>query len=110
MSKSKKGADNRIALQWAKTLRDLVELHDTTLANIKVHLLGRDETGAANEPPGLYTITYTGAIGSAFSIPCPASVGGVLIPVNKLAVLTPYFALFGLMAGVIVAAARKKRN
>jgi hypothetical protein len=37
-------------LQWAKTLRDLVELRNATLANIKVHLLGRDETGAANEP------------------------------------------------------------
>jgi hypothetical protein len=28
----------------------LVELRNTTLANIKVHLLGRDETGAITEP------------------------------------------------------------
>jgi hypothetical protein len=49
MSK-RKGKDAN-ALQWTKTLRDLVELRNTTLANIKVHLLGRDETGAANEPP-----------------------------------------------------------
>jgi ssDNA-binding Zn-finger/Zn-ribbon topoisomerase 1 len=50
MSKAEKGADSRTALQWAKTLRDLVELRNTTLANIKVHLLGRDETGAITEP------------------------------------------------------------
>jgi len=51
MSKAEKGADSRTALQWAKTLRDLVELRNATLASIKVHLLGRDETGAVNEPP-----------------------------------------------------------
>jgi hypothetical protein len=54
MSKSKKGSDSRTRLQWAKTLRDLVELRNTTLGNIKVHLLGRDETGAATEPPDNY--------------------------------------------------------
>lgn len=48
MSKSKKKGDN--PLQWTKTLRDLIELRNTTLGNIKVHLLGRDETGTANEP------------------------------------------------------------
>ena len=52
MSK-KKGKDSN-ALQWAKVLRDLVELRDTTLANIKAHLLGRDETGATNEPDDVY--------------------------------------------------------
>lgn len=52
MSK-KKGKDSN-ALQWAKTLRDLVELRNTTLANIKAHLLGRDETGATNEPDDVY--------------------------------------------------------
>jgi hypothetical protein len=41
-------------LQWAKTLRDLVELRNTTLLNIKAHLLGRDETGATNEPDDVY--------------------------------------------------------
>ena len=51
MSK-KKGKDSN-ALQWAKTLRDLVELRNTTLANIKAHL-GRDETGATNEPHDIY--------------------------------------------------------
>ena len=45
-----KGKDKALALQWAKTLRDLVELRNTTLANIKVHLLGCDETGSPNEP------------------------------------------------------------
>jgi hypothetical protein len=39
---------------WAKTLRDLVELRNTTLVNIKAHLLGRDETGAPNEPEDVY--------------------------------------------------------
>jgi len=52
MSK-KKGKDSN-ALQWAKTLRDLVELRNTTLANIKAHLLGRNETGATNEPDDVY--------------------------------------------------------
>ena len=54
MSKARKGSDNRVALQWAKTLRDLVELRNTTLSNIKVHLLGRDETGSAIEPADYY--------------------------------------------------------
>jgi len=48
MSKSKKKGDN--ALQWTKTLRDLIELRNTTLGNIKAHILGRDETGTITEP------------------------------------------------------------
>lgn len=36
-------------MQWAKTLRDLVELRNSTLANIKAHMLGRDETGVITE-------------------------------------------------------------
>jgi hypothetical protein len=52
MSKDK---DNRAALQWAKTLRDLVELRNTTLLNIKTHLLGRTETGSSNEPNDCYS-------------------------------------------------------
>ena len=52
MSK-RKGEDSN-ALQWAKVLRDLVELRDTTLGKIKVHLLGRDETGATKEPDDVY--------------------------------------------------------
>jgi hypothetical protein len=55
MSKpARKGADKAAALQWAKTLRDLVELRNATLVNIKAHLLGRDETGAPNEPDDVY--------------------------------------------------------
>ena len=38
------------ALQWAKTLRDLIELRSVQLDKIKGHLLGRDETGAVIEP------------------------------------------------------------
>jgi rubrerythrin len=52
---SRKGADKAAALQWAKTLRDLVELRNTTLLNIKTHMLGRDETGATTEPPDFYS-------------------------------------------------------
>lgn len=52
MSK-KKGKDSN-ALQWAKILRDFLEARDRTLANIKVHLLGRDESGAPTEPPDYY--------------------------------------------------------
>ncbi len=53
-SKLKGNADKAVALQWAKTLRDLVELRNTTLANVKVHVLGRDETGAPTEPADYY--------------------------------------------------------
>jgi hypothetical protein len=49
----KKGKDSN-ALQWAKTLRDLVELRNTTLVHIKTHLLGRDETGSPNEPHDIW--------------------------------------------------------
>jgi hypothetical protein len=49
-----KGKDSRVALQYTKTLRDLVELRDRTLLNIKAHLLGRDETGAIVEPEDYY--------------------------------------------------------
>jgi len=38
------------ALQWTKTLRDLIELRNVQLDKIKAHLLGRDETGAVIEP------------------------------------------------------------
>ncbi|MCX6658952.1 MAG: hypothetical protein NTX81_01030 [Candidatus Bathyarchaeota archaeon] len=55
MSKVKKKGDNRVALQYSKTLRDLVELRDKTLINIKAHLLGRDETGAVHEPSDVYS-------------------------------------------------------
>jgi hypothetical protein len=48
---SKKGAEGRARL---KAIRDLVELRNTTLEKIKVHLLGRDETGAPNEPDDLW--------------------------------------------------------
>ena len=53
LSKAKKG-DKAVTLQYSKTLRDLVELRDKTLLNIKAHLLGRDETGTVNEPSGTY--------------------------------------------------------
>ena len=49
-----KGTDKAAALQWTKTLRDLVEVRNTTLLNIKSHLLGRDETGTPNEPQDVY--------------------------------------------------------
>jgi hypothetical protein len=42
-----KAVDKRARL---KLLRDLVELQNQTLAAVKTHLLGRDETGAPNEP------------------------------------------------------------
>jgi len=55
MSKVKtKGQDKAVALQYVKTLRDLVELRDKTLLHIKAHLLGRDETGVVNEPSDAY--------------------------------------------------------
>ncbi|MGA2628230.1 MAG: hypothetical protein ABSF63_14355 [Candidatus Bathyarchaeia archaeon] len=38
-----------------KLLRDMIELQNQTLTAIKTHLLGRDETGAPNEPPDTYS-------------------------------------------------------
>jgi hypothetical protein len=54
MSKVKGKGDSRVALQYSKTLRDLVELRDKTLLNIKAHLLGRNATGVVNEPSDIY--------------------------------------------------------
>jgi hypothetical protein len=50
----RKAVDKAAALQWTKTLRDLVEVRNSTLLNIKAHLLGRDETGTPNEPADVY--------------------------------------------------------
>ena len=49
--KGERPADKRARL---KLLRDLVELQNSTLIAAKTHLLGRDETGAAKEPPDFY--------------------------------------------------------
>jgi uncharacterized small protein (DUF1192 family) len=54
MSKPKGKADKAAALQWAKTVRDLVELRNQTLDRVKGALLGRDESGAATEAPDFY--------------------------------------------------------
>jgi len=54
MSKAEKGTDSRTALQWTKTLRDLIELRNATMEKIKGHILGRDETGAINEPSNVW--------------------------------------------------------
>jgi hypothetical protein len=48
-SKAKEN-NSRMSLQWSKVLRQLVELRNVTLINIKAHLLGRDQTGVVNEP------------------------------------------------------------
>jgi hypothetical protein len=53
--KPRKGANSREALQWAKILRDLVEVRNQTLTEIKAHLLGRDQTGAITQPSDHYT-------------------------------------------------------
>ena len=49
--KGEKPAEKRARL---KLLRDLVELQNGSLTSVKVHLLGRDATGAPNEPPDHY--------------------------------------------------------
>jgi hypothetical protein len=55
MSRAKEGVDSRTVLQWTKTLRDLIELRNSTLANIKLHLMGRDNTfGLVVEPVDHY--------------------------------------------------------
>jgi len=50
-SKGEKPSDKRARL---KLLRDLIELQNVSLLAVKTHLLGRDETGAANEPQDVY--------------------------------------------------------
>jgi hypothetical protein len=54
MSKAGKGKDGHGALQWSKQLLNLIEQRDSTLTNIKCHLLGRDETGTPTEPADYY--------------------------------------------------------
>lgn len=54
LAMSKKKGKDANALQWAKTLRDLIELRNTTMEKIKGHILGRDETGAINEPTSVW--------------------------------------------------------
>jgi hypothetical protein len=49
--KGEKPSDKRARL---KLLRDLVELQNSTLVAVKTHLLGRDQTGATNEPADVY--------------------------------------------------------
>ena len=48
-------AENTKAIQWTKTLRDLIELRNATLEKVKAHLLGKDETGSTVEPVGHYS-------------------------------------------------------
>ena len=52
-SKAKEN-NNRMSLQWSKVLRQLVELRNVTLINIKAHLLGIHQTGVVNDPSGHY--------------------------------------------------------
>jgi hypothetical protein len=51
----RKGMEKAAALQWAKTLRDLVDLRNTTLEKIKAHVLGVSETGSVREPADHYS-------------------------------------------------------
>jgi hypothetical protein len=50
--KGEKPAEKRARL---KMLRDPTELQNSTLMTVKTHLLGRDQTGAPNEPPDVYS-------------------------------------------------------
>ena len=50
-AKGEKPSDKRARL---KLLRDLVELQNASMATVKAHLLGRDETGSVNEPDDIY--------------------------------------------------------
>jgi hypothetical protein len=53
MARPKKKGDVS-SVQSLKILRDLIELRNATLVEIKAHLLGRNETGALKEPPDYY--------------------------------------------------------
>jgi hypothetical protein len=50
-----KNKDSRVALQWVKVLRDLLELRNETLTSIKSHLLGHATTGQVGDPADIYT-------------------------------------------------------
>lgn len=50
-AKGEKASDKRARL---KLLRDLIELQNASMAAVKVHILGRDETGSVNEPEDHY--------------------------------------------------------
>ena len=49
--RGEKATDKRARL---KLLRDLIELQNASLLTVKTHLLGRDQTGAGNEPADVY--------------------------------------------------------
>ena len=51
-AKGEKPSDRRARL---KLLRDLIELQNASMAAVKAHLLGRDETGSVNEPEDVYS-------------------------------------------------------
>jgi hypothetical protein len=47
--------EDATALQWAKTLRDLVDLRNVTLEKIQAFLLGRSEVGTVEEPMDVFS-------------------------------------------------------
>jgi len=76
--------------------------------------LGYDLTSVAHRSyegtPGLWAISPRGNYMIRAVIECNAPVGGVVVPTNKLEILTPYLALAGLVAAVSAVVVVKKRR
>jgi len=57
---------------------------------------------------GLFVSRYL--VSTGFKTPPPKPVGGYAVPVNKLAILSPYLALLGLFGAVTLAVAARRRR
>jgi hypothetical protein len=54
-AKTGRGHDNESRLEWTRELRNLLELRNSTMTEIKHHMLGRDyETGQFSEPEDVW--------------------------------------------------------
>ena len=77
----------------------------------------RSRTTSASTPPGSYIVTVTGTGSQTHTTtfrltvnPASRPVGGLVIPTNKLEILTPYIALAGLVIAVSAVVVVKRRS
>lgn len=66
--------------------------------------------GPPQDYPQIPYVATGGSVTQFTPTPTPRPVGGVVMPVNKLEILTPYLALAGLVAAISVVVAVKRRS
>ena len=96
----------------AMTTYELSGFSSTSTPNIAVYAWLGPVPGTDRAPNiGSYPImSLSAAAPDLFYDPEPAPVGGVVMPINTLAILAPYLALAGLVAAVSIVVAVKKRR